>query len=245
MTHAALPPEIWLHIAQCLDDQYIQRREHRLHEVSSVFLQVALDRRYRALKVTDITQQSIHRIERLADPAIACRVRSLTLAPHLNTNRARGGVAGHGAAMTIFGGLVGALLRPSGPTTQQSACVFEDWLKVIIRVLPLLSSLDTFGLHTDTLDPAKLDIQPLVTCAWQSSCAHVTDLRLQASLPGFATLLHTKPHLPHLERLKLTFIHANQPAPDAEDALLACVAPFVNRHAGRLCALRVHFWTYL
>ncbi|KAL1739368.1 hypothetical protein HDZ31DRAFT_18164, partial [Schizophyllum fasciatum] len=243
MTHAQLPAEIWLHVAQSLDDELVRARTHRLHEVSSVFLQVALDRRYRALKVTDITPRSIQRIERLGDPAIAPRVRSLTLAPHLTTARVRGAPSvGHGAAMSIFGGLVGALLRPTGPPTQEAARVLEAWQRAVVRVLPLLSALDTLGLETDTLDPA-LDLQPLVACAWRAPGAHVTELRLQASPAGFAALLADAPRLPALERLRLAFINGRCAASDA--VLTAHVAPFVNLHAGRLRALRVHFWTCL
>ncbi|TRM64404.1 hypothetical protein BD626DRAFT_491705 [Schizophyllum amplum] len=237
-----LPAEIWLHVLQYLDDELVRGRGYRLHEVSSVFLQVALDRRYRALKVTDITPRSILRIRRLADPAIARRVRSLTLAPHLG--RARGMPAvGHGAAMSIFG-LVGGFLGQAAPSGQQLATIMNEWLEIVVRLLPLLSSLDTFGLETNMLD-AQIDIQPLTSCVWQSPCIRVTELRLSSNVEGYVSLFKTSPRMPVLERLRLGFLGSERPNPDDAHALVTCIAPFVNRHAGRLQVLRVSFFTLL
>ena len=63
MGHSEIPADVWIHVMHQLEDEYVRDRANRLHEISSLFLQVSLDRRYRALELTDVKQRSLTMLE--------------------------------------------------------------------------------------------------------------------------------------------------------------------------------------
>ncbi|KAL1712400.1 hypothetical protein EV715DRAFT_176345, partial [Schizophyllum commune] len=242
MGHSEIPADVWLHVLHHLDDEYMRDRANKLHEISSLFLQVSLDRRYRALDITDMKQQSLTTLaERLKDPAIAQRVRSLSLEPHYPMAYGQAiSPKGAAPAMARFRGLSrGHIMRRREPDAEDvdPTITLGAWQQAILRIIPLLTGLRTFSLRTDTMD-TQFDIQPIIRYAWQSSCSRVVRLHLRGTLVGYTTMLQGKPQLPFLRELKLAFVDSASPS---SLSLLPRIASFINDHASQICTMGLHF----
>ncbi|KAF8189315.1 hypothetical protein BJ912DRAFT_967114 [Pholiota molesta] len=235
----SLPPEIWRLILQNLPLMVLQD----LYLVNSVFLDVAMDARYHEVTLDRMDKQLLRKLVRLQDPEVACRVKSLRIAPHLFysdvqrkfKNEARTQIT---APLRLFSRLMHRLKRRR--QTRVDGIPIHMTPGALMDLLQRLKNIHTFFLDGNLSDGddnfSTIDLWPSIGQHLQDLTISVTSITLKSMLPAPTV------RLPQLQRLQI-LIRIYEDDNNLYSSLLA-TASFVNSFEDTLQHLSIHYTPY-
>ncbi|KAL0947522.1 hypothetical protein HGRIS_013620 [Hohenbuehelia grisea] len=247
---STLPYEVWVHIISYLPDGPLEK----LMGVSAVFLHAALDRRYRAVDIARLSRTGVAKLERLRDPFIAKRVRTLAIVTgsldllktwqsfeHSRRSSWRKRLLSlktsakklilpkdseHNVALRKL-----ARTRPTKKTT-------AEMIQLLMSIIPKMTniqylSVSWFGFREDPTarEPAYLQV------AWPAVGENLRQLRIHMDPCRLPTIASHLPNLRKLEDIHVTVLHSEMIPVKEPQVIWKMLASLYNKFADSLQVL--------
>ncbi|KAF5378594.1 hypothetical protein D9615_007163 [Tricholomella constricta] len=231
-----IPADIWLYIAQFIPSITLRN----LYSLNSLFLDLALNERYKEVNFLQINQKTIAFLEHLKDKNLSSRVRRLRVNPvwfDLDLGLPKVTLRSIVVRALSFdlGRSVDVMLRGSH---QQKKRKQIDALTTDLVVH--FSNVTTFILVTRYW-PHPQSLPVFLSNSWQAFGSNLRRLTINAPLGGFAALLPSPPGLLSLEELTLRFSTDLSSDDQGADTrfLTYVIAPFLQQVAPRIKTLNL------
>ncbi|KAF4596612.1 hypothetical protein EYR38_007999 [Pleurotus pulmonarius] len=239
-----VPRDVWLHIAQFVVDDDIR---DKLLSFNSTFYDLSMKLRYETVAITEFNDETIWRLNRLKDPAVCWRVRTLVLRPNYRIRRPRQAPAEQPNPLRHMVNRVTSFAQRHFPNPDPETTGIQQSTALLVQTLPLLTNVVDVQVDAWNLPPMAIDLGGFASAACS---AFGKDLK-SITLAGYPNILKevvsSMPNLPSLVSLSLDFTNDIY-SPDTNrdcDLLVDSILPFVNQVAPQLCSLNITSWTNL
>ncbi|KAJ6576574.1 hypothetical protein DFH09DRAFT_363785 [Mycena vulgaris] len=225
-----VPPEIWLYISSFIDnDELVELMGVNIH-----FYNLALDIRYRTIRVETVSASTDKLLHRLRDPVVASRVRRLVVRPVINLHM-------HADAVSVPSSLWQRITYVMGRKPS-----IERVVDSLILVFPLLANLESFEVESWDMSP-DYDLQRFFRNAWSSFGRQLGTISMAGRPEAFRQFVASNPQPVSCTALSLQFTHEldTTAAAAVEEILVNSVAPFINSLAPQLQSLKIWSWSTL
>ncbi|KAJ7170789.1 hypothetical protein C8R43DRAFT_981070 [Mycena crocata] len=225
-----IPTEIWLYIASFIPNDDLPA----LMGVNILFYNLALDIRYRQVRIGTVSASTERLLHRLKDPAVASRVRRLIIRPALNLHMAEAS-----APPSLW-------QRVTGWKQQTPPPSIERVIESLILIFPALINLAHFEVESWDMSP-DYNLQHFFSDAWSAFGHQLQGVSMAGRPEAFRQFVASKPELTSCTSLGLQFTHEiDTTAGSAVVGILVdSVAPFINSLAPQLDALQIWSWSTL
>ncbi|KAF7424512.1 hypothetical protein PC9H_009819 [Pleurotus ostreatus] len=239
-----VPRDVWLHIAQFVLDDDIR---DKLLSFNSTFHDLSMRLRYETVTITEFNDETTWRLNRLRDPAVGWRVRTLTLRPNYRIRPPRQAPAEEPNTLRHIVNRVTGFAQRHFPNPAPEATGIQQTTALLVQILPYLTNVVDFQVDAWNLPPTAIDLGGFASAA----CSAFGKGLKSISLAGYPSILKevvsSMPDLPSLDGLSLDFtndIYSPDSSRDHE-LLVDSILPFVKQVAPQLRSLSVTSWTNL
>ncbi|TFK41713.1 hypothetical protein BDQ12DRAFT_720539 [Crucibulum laeve] len=225
----ALPPEIWLHIAQ-----FLPRASHfRLYGLNRMFYELYMDEKYKAITFGAIDKGFLHDLDSLKNKNISERVRSFSIIPDFieeqfldeqdQPSMFESGTSKVPLGLKLKKIAKNVLHKPrsskkSGPEYHRSLISYlrtsSETIRKLSLVIPNLTGIEHYTIHWTCA--TVLHASSYLGIAW-ATFGNLLSLELQVSLKRLADVLPISTiQLPNLSTLTIRLVPPSIWAPDIE-----------------------------
>ncbi|KAJ7126908.1 hypothetical protein C8R44DRAFT_779865 [Mycena epipterygia] len=228
------PTELWLYISSFIPNDELSG----LMGVNIHFYNLALDSRYREIRIETVNTNTDRLLARLSDPAVASRVRRLVVRPVLNLHMADASAAPP-SFWQRFTYVAGRKQLSSSPSIERT-------VDALMLVFPGLTNLTRFEVESWDMSP-DYDLQRFFRKAFSSFGSQLTALSVAGRPEAFRQFVASNPQPTSCTALSLQFTHEldTTAAAAVVGILVDSVAPFINSLAPQLESLRIWSWSTL
>ncbi|KAJ7104068.1 hypothetical protein B0H15DRAFT_808311 [Mycena belliarum] len=229
-----VPPEIWLYISSFISNDDLLE----LIGVNIQFYNLALDIRYRTIRIDTVNASTDKLLQRLRDPAAASRVRRLVVRPVVKNPLPS-------EATSTAPSLWQRISSVAAGRKQQLPSV-ERAIDALILVFPGLVNLTRFEIESWEMSP-EYDLQPFFRQAWSSFGRQLEAISMAGRPEVFRQFVASDPQPVSCTTLSLQFTHEldTTAAAAVEGIMVDSVAPFINSLAPHLQSLSIWSWSTL
>ncbi|KAG5652719.1 hypothetical protein H0H81_003970 [Sphagnurus paluster] len=224
-----IPNDVWIYIAEFIPSKTLRN----LYSINSLFLDLALNERYKEVNFLQINYRTIEFLEHISDPNISSRVRRLRINPvwfNLESTSPK---------ISLRDRLVLSIRSRRSLDALFSACKKakrRNRIDALTTDLVVhLFNVTTFILVT-RYQPHPKALALFLSKSWAAFGSNLRRLTLNAPLGDFAALLPSPFALVSLEELTLRFstdLSSDDPAVDTE-ILTNVISPFLQQISPRL-----------
>ncbi|KAF8055250.1 hypothetical protein FPV67DRAFT_1544738 [Lyophyllum atratum] len=233
-----IPSDIWLYITRFIPSNTLRS----LYSLNSLFLDLALNERYKEVNFLQINQKTVPFLEHLRDANLSSRVRHLRVNPvWFNLDPLF-----PGSKVSLRSVIAHTLSFDRGRSVNLNSKGAQHWKKrkyidtLTTDLVVHFSNVTTFILVTRYWPhPESLPI--FLSNSWHTFGSNLRRLTMNAPLAGFASLLPSPSDLLSLEELTLRFstdLSSDDPIADTQ-ILKEVITPFLRQVAPRLRTLNL------